>query len=988
MFTNALKSFSSNIASNYEKSAAPVSTCGPWKIYDAKKKKTNQPVSIFVFERKSLENPSSSSSSSSGFGGSSRGGSSKDGLKAAQEEVVERLKKEAGMLARLRHPCVLELVEPVEETRGGGLQFVAEPVTGSLATLLREKDEEERSGGGRYVQNDDGRRRRREVEIDELEIQKGLLQVGKALEFLHESANLIHGNLTPDAVIVNAKSDWKICSLGFAVNSTSPQLPPQFDPRLPANVQLQLDYAAPDLMLDQTLTTSCDLFSLGMLIVALYNHPHNSPLETHNSAPTYRRLLNSAQTTPNAGNSFLSSRPLPRQLTSSVLPQLITRRPASRMTARAFQESEYFDNILVSTLRFLDQFPAKTPSEKAAFMRGLQKILPQFPKSVLEKKILPGLVEELRDGSLLALVLPNIFQIAESASSRLFSEKVLKRLKEVFIPPGGAPASSATSEPKSAAAKIAERDREAGKEGGLTVILSRLALIKEKTTAQEFKEDILPLVFLALESPTHALQDVALRSLSVIMPKLDFPTLKNDLFPVVAAVFTKTSSLGIKIRGLEAFKVLCGGKVSDSLSASDGLDGLPIQQKGKVREDAPVLDKYTVQEKVIPLLKGIKTKEPAVMMEALAVFDEIGKTCDREVVAMDILPTLWTMSFGPLLGLEQFKAFMSSIKSLSQKIEAEQIRKLQELSSSGTTGQSAGEFLSFGGAPGLHTMNGRASPSVGSESDFERLVLGKKDVPANDGGFAWQSSATPASSNGFSTPATSTTASVPARVRSPQPPITTTGAQKFSWSTPSPTVTQPTVPSMGSVLAPSQPAFPAMQPTGVGRMSAPLQPSAGGFGSTTAFRSTSPTPQASSYNTGGGIDWTAAAKPKPSFPANNSNVSGSTLSMNQRSALTPTPTMTPSMNQMMSNLNFGGSSAASTSGFGTASAPAFGGSSTGGIKKGGGIQLANFGAPLVPKPATSTLQASTFATNTGSFSIGVKKPEEQKQGLDAWESLI
>src|SRR5699024_1910855 len=59
------------------------------------------------------------------------------------------------------------------------------------------------------------------------------------------------------------------------------------------------------------------------------------------------------------------------------------------------------------------------------------------------------------------------------------------------------------------------------------------------------------------------------------------------------------------------------------------------------------------QEKVIPLLKGIKTKEPAVMMEALSVFREIGMGCDREVVAMDILPTLWAMSFGPLLGLEQ-----------------------------------------------------------------------------------------------------------------------------------------------------------------------------------------------------------------------------------------------------------------------------------------------------------------------------------------------
>lgn len=66
-----------------------------------------------------------------------------------------------------------------------------------------------------------------------------------------------------------------------------------------------------------------------------------------------------------------------------------------------------------------------------------------------------------------------------------------------------------------------------------------------------------------------------------------------------------------------------------------------------------MLDKYTVQEKVVPLLKGIKTKEPAVMMAALEVFSEIGKICDREIVAMELLPGLWTMSFGPLLGLEQ-----------------------------------------------------------------------------------------------------------------------------------------------------------------------------------------------------------------------------------------------------------------------------------------------------------------------------------------------
>lgn len=203
MFTSALKSFSSNIAANYTLSANTTSSSGPWKIYDATKKGSGRAVSVFVFERKSLEPQLK--------GLSARPGAS---TKRAQDEVVERLKKEANSLARLRHPSILELAEPVEELRNGNLMFATEPVTSSLSELLHEKDEQERGGGvggrsSRYVVGDAGGRRRREVEIDELEIQKGLLQIGKGLEFLHESAGLVHGNLTPDAVYVNVK----VCAL-------------------------------------------------------------------------------------------------------------------------------------------------------------------------------------------------------------------------------------------------------------------------------------------------------------------------------------------------------------------------------------------------------------------------------------------------------------------------------------------------------------------------------------------------------------------------------------------------------------------------------------------------------------------------------------------------------------------------------------------------------------------------------------------------------
>ena len=488
MFSALGKSFSSNINSNYNISSQPSSISGPWKIFDAKNKKTQKDVSIFVFDRKALDQHS---------GGVGR--ASAQNHKRAVEEVVERLRKEASSLARLRHPNILELTEPVEDTRGGGLQFATEPVTASLAGLLAEKDEEERAAGvggrsSRYVTDDgDGHRRRRDVEIDELEIQKGLLQISKALEFLHENAGLVHGNLTPDAIYINAKSDWKVSGLSFLSppdnSDKSTSVTPvslheilNVDPRLPRSVQLNLDYASPDFVLDTNLNVSADMFSLGLLIVALYNSPHESPLHANSSLSTYKRLFASSSTIPSNNNNWLSSRPVPKDL-NPVLPRLITRRPAQRMNAREFQQSGYFDNILVSTIRFLDALPEKTPTEKGAFLRGLSRVIPSFPKSVMEKKVLPALLEEMKDKQLLGLILQNIFKIIELLPSgkRSFTDKILPRFREIFLT-------------KAAAGAALERDT--GKEAGLAVLLENLRIIVSNCSGKEFKDGKIPLLYL------------------------------------------------------------------------------------------------------------------------------------------------------------------------------------------------------------------------------------------------------------------------------------------------------------------------------------------------------------------------------------------------------------------------------------------------------------------------------------------------------------
>lgn len=220
------------------------------------------------------------------------------------------------------------------------------------------------------------------------------------------------------------------------------------------------------------------MFSLGIVILALYNSPHTSPLKTNSSLANYKKIMTTSSA-PSPSNNFLCSGPLPRELVSDVLPRLVTRMPGLRMNAREFQQSQFFDNILVSSIRFLDSLPAKTPNEKTQFLRGLTRILEQFPKSVLEKKVLPALLDETKDKELLSLILANVFKIINilPTGKRAFMDKVIKYLRDIFL--------TTTS------GKTNSVERDSTKEAGLVVVLENMELIGGSCTGKEFKDGLL-----------------------------------------------------------------------------------------------------------------------------------------------------------------------------------------------------------------------------------------------------------------------------------------------------------------------------------------------------------------------------------------------------------------------------------------------------------------------------------------------------------------
>ncbi|ORZ25034.1 kinase-like domain-containing protein [Absidia repens] len=791
-FYSFLNSLTNSITSRYD-IKQQISTAGLWKIYDGVHKTTNNKVAIFIFDKKSLDSTFKRE----------RGASKGD-----TDKVIELLKKEASNLARLRHPSVLQVVEPVTESRSS-IAFATEPLTGNLSQLVKKaqsySSHEEHSG----------------YDLDELEIQKGLLQVAKALQFLND-AKVVHHNLNPESIYVNAKGDWKIGGLGFGVflnqDNVEAESYFEYNEYLPDEIQIKLDYAAPEFVLNNEVTQANDMFSLGCLAFTIHNNGV-SMMQTFNNLRTYEKKIQAL--------SSMDYRNIPLHL-QDVIRRLLTRHPSQRITSLEFQNSKYFDNILVSTMKFLESFPEKTREEKSQFMKGLARVLSQFPDRVLKKKILPSLVEELKDHQLLPYTLPNIFSIGQQLPQREFCELILPSLKPVF---------NIRDPPQN-----------------MIVLLDKLDALQEKTPREIFRDDVMPLVYAALENPAVIVQEKALRIVPSLCESLDYSTVKNSLLPRVQNLFVQTTVLSVKVSTLICFHSMI-----------------------------KVVDKYTMQEKLVPLLKNIKTKEPAVMLATLAVYDEMGKHLDKEIVATELLPQLWRMSFGPLLNVDQFKKFMRTIRELTTRVEESHTRHLQEVKSLEEQTRNTGKKTST-----PNVMDGSGLTDQGDIS-FEALVNGS--ATATNGGSNNDSFASfnnnPASasttgsvmndlwsSGGSNRSSPMLSSATPSNLLQPMTPNTSSMQPKrplsSGWASPSSATSSPTRSTFGTTPSHQQPSLKPLKPMGSPTTSVFSSTPALPPPPTTSMASISLQPQASNLSSGPNYSAlhgiTSQQKPIQQFP--------------------------------------------------------------------------------------------------------------------------
>lgn len=636
--------FKSGIRGTYNVSDNASFSTELWAIYPAKHKQTGKMVSVFIFDKPRFETQVNRICNLS---------SNTRNPKQIVAEYYQQIRTELSNLTKLKHPQILALLEVMEETKLKFL-FVSEPVTANLETVDLTAE-------------------------TLLSIQKGLLELSKGLQFLHDRCSIIHMNIQPSAVFVNTQGDWKLSGFKFLqnLNEMTPLDRENFYIMNSSSVvefaDHNLNFTAPELILDSAgsrLSTANDMWSLGMLIFYLYNKGDfmincfemNSLTEFKTEFRKFEQKFYNHRTS----DLKYMFKEVPESLWA-IMSQLLARYPNDRLSISQFIDSDFFDGSLIKMMWFIDEFATKTVVEKIVFLDGLlghSELLLQLPSTFRNSKLLPLLVNSIKSeisllptkkldldtDAFLSKSLLLVFAIGEPLSNLSFQDRIYNELLDT----------TKTKKSESPFLKLF-----------LISVKIRLAVISNtslflKKLQQKQTIDLMKEVPNLCVTATHndidqqadqiKLQDTYLSNLSLVIELFDFPYIKNTLFPLICQVFKTTTILSTKIQTINTFDMLI---------------------------DKKIIDKVIVNDQLLPVLENLKSRDKRIVGAVINFFVRLSNShhiiLELDVLVDKIFGQCLRLVFGCLdCSKGEFKDMMSSLDKIKDVLIQEKLETLND----------------------------------------------------------------------------------------------------------------------------------------------------------------------------------------------------------------------------------------------------------------------------------------------------------------------
>lgn len=568
--------------------------------------------------------------------------------KSERERVLEHLKKGVTQLTRLRHPSVLIVHHPIEESRSS-LAFVTEHVYGNLDSILKQQRSsrvEKRTNKdlvdlSQDLGPKDSDYRNNVCQLDELQVKAGLLQLCDGLKFLH-TAKMLHRNLCLENIFVDSNNTWKIAGFDFSCraqpneqtnvspNGANNLQIVEYDPvvhNLPTFPSLKTIYndlptsiipnwscSAPEQSNSDLVSFPSDIYSLGIISCALLGSDSDMvdlSYEYGLISDTYKRGIKFRE---------LADRLRPDCKTSIM--KFASINVDSRPSLDDYENLAIFRDYQVQAIRDLDSQFAWDRLRKIDFFNRLRDILPKLSHQVKVNRVAQSLVKELINMDMLPFVLPNILIIAKDSTPSEFKSKIFPHLRGPFR----------VLEPQSVPLMLLDN---------LVVLADRA-----KLCLSDFQVIAFTLVQYLLKS-NHQMVEKSLQILPKVKRFIDDRSMTTMILPEIGNLIRTTLTQSIRVKSLD-----CLSSMVDTM------------------------EKNTVERQVLSIVFEIPTREPEVIVAATSVIKKIVHESKvdltKELIAIRILPFLVPLAAETDLNLQQFDNLMGLIKKLLDRVDREQ----------------------------------------------------------------------------------------------------------------------------------------------------------------------------------------------------------------------------------------------------------------------------------------------------------------------------
>ncbi|KAI9328976.1 armadillo-type protein [Obelidium mucronatum] len=345
----------------------------------------------------------------------------------------------------------------------------------------------------------------------------GLYKIASAVKFLNADVQMTHGNIRMSSIYITKSGEWKLAGLDVACSLKDPQpLLVEWGSRLADSFK----YAPPECangwagIVDNPLS-ALDSWGFGCLLYEVFNNtslPSRDVLTNISKIPKvlvphYKHLLN--------------SNPKSRHDVATVFERCKS------------AQGGYFVNDFISVCLALEQFSIKESHEKDQFLNKLNNSLETFPSDFCKHKILPELIKALEFGGAGSKALSPILKIGNKLDTAEFESLLVPILIKMFALPDRAIRVS---------------------------LCENMGGFIEKVNPKVLNEKIFPNLSTGFSDSNAVVRECTLRSVLLIVPKLNERIINNDLLRFLAKLQNDEEP------GIRANTTICLGKLATSLN--------------------------------------------------------------------------------------------------------------------------------------------------------------------------------------------------------------------------------------------------------------------------------------------------------------------------------------------------------------------------------------------------------------------------------------